>query len=278
MAERTRSKASQEPASIDEKLDPIKEALASMLNPALEAQRVFIEKQFSKLDSKIEHFRAEVAKNTAEIKRLKADQKGTSSRITKVEDNFHNSWSALEMSIFELEDRSRRDNIRIINLPENVESGDVRTYLLTSLKKWLPALSGDNIEVMRAHRIGPERVTSGGPRTVICKMLRYTDRDRILKAARATRIEVNGREVRFAADYSNYTVKKRRVFAPAMDTARKCGFTPFLIYPAKLKLTRGAEAYIFNSHVDAEFFLEPNAKGHAQGEKDDEQPADAGTE
>ena len=108
---------------------------------------------------------------------------------------------------------------------------------------------------MRAHRIGPERAASGGSRTLICKMLRYTDRDRILKAARGSRIEVNGREIRFAADYSNYTIQRRRSFSQTMEAARKLGFAPFLIYPARLKLSRGSEVQLFNTPKEAEDFL-----------------------
>ena len=109
------------------------------------------------------------------------------------------------------------------------------------------------MEVMRAHRIGPERKT--GSRTVIRKMLSYTDRDCILRAARGSWIEVNGREVRFAADYSNFTIKRHHSFSQAMETARKLGFTPFLIYPAKLKLSRGSEVHLFETHAEAEDFL-----------------------
>lgn len=39
---------------------------------------------------------------------------------------------------------------------------------------------------MRAHRIGPPN-NSGRPRTVIMKMLHYTDRDSILRASRKSR-------------------------------------------------------------------------------------------
>ena len=86
--------------------------------------------------------------------------------------------------------------------------------------------------------------------TMICKMLHYTDRDRILKAARGSRIEVSGKEIRFAADYSNCTIKRRRSFSQAMDTARKLGFIPFLIYPAKLKLSCGSEVHLFQTQAE----------------------------
>ncbi len=86
-------------------------------------------------------------------------------------------------------------------------------------------------------------------------MLRYTDCDRILKAARGSRVEVDGREIRFTANYSNHTMKRRRSFSQAMESARKLGFTPFLIYPARLKLSHGSEVHLFETQPEAEVFL-----------------------
>ncbi|KAL7383858.1 hypothetical protein ABVT39_019278 [Epinephelus coioides] len=111
------------------------------------------------------------------------------------------------------------------------------------------------MEVMRAHRIGPECGTATGSRALICKMLHYTDRDHILKASRGSPIEVNGREIRFTADYSNYTIKRHRSFSQVLETARKQGFTPFLIYPAKLKLSHGSEVHFFKTQTEADDFL-----------------------
>lgn len=262
MADRTRSKTSQDS---DEKLDSFKSALATMLAPALEEQRTFIENQFAKLDHKLEQFKADLVKNSNDIKLLKEENKGMNTTITRLSENCQSAWSKLEASIAEQEDRSRRDNIRIINLPENAETSNVRAHLLSVFPKWFPDLPADGVEVMRARRVGPERTSAGFPRTVICRMLRSTDRDRILKMARDTNIKADGREIRFAADYSNYTAKRRRAFASAMNTARKLGYTPFLIYPARLKLMRGAEIYFFNTHGDAEEFLKSggNDQQHA---------------
>uniref|UniRef100_A0A671Y240 L1 transposable element RRM domain-containing protein n=1 Tax=Sparus aurata TaxID=8175 RepID=A0A671Y240_SPAAU len=237
----------------DRKLESFKLAVSSMLATAMKEQQTFIEEQFAKFEERLDNIKAEVTKNSVEIKKLKTDHKGLSTQLTKSEQALQATCCKLEANIAELEDRSRRDNVRIINLPEKVENGDAADFVSSSLSKWFPTLASGKMEVMRAHRIGPERNT--GSRTLICKMLRYIDRDRILRAARGSRIEVSGREVRFAADYSNYTIKRRRSFSQAMETARKQGFTPFLIYPAKLKLSRGSEVHLFETHAEAEDFL-----------------------
>lgn len=253
MAEGLRSKIAFDPLKDDEKLETFKLAISSMLTSAMKEQQIFIEKQFAKFEEQLDNIKTEVTKNSNEIKKLKADHNGLSTQLAKSEQSLQTTCCKLEADLAELEDRSRRDNVRIINLPEKVENGDAAGFISSSLTKWFPALTGMKMEVMRAHRIGPERNT--GSRTLICKMLRYTDRDRILKAARGSRTDVNGKEIRFAADYSNYTIKRRRSFSQAMETARKLGFIPFLIYPAKLKLSRGSEVHLFETQAEAEDFL-----------------------
>lgn len=78
----------------------------------------------------------------------------------------------MEANIAEFENQSRRNNICIINLPEKIESSDVLGFVSSSLPKWFPTLSGEKMELMRAHHIVTE-CTTGGSRTLICKMLRY---------------------------------------------------------------------------------------------------------
>lgn len=139
-------------------------------------------------------------------------------------------------------------------MPEKVEKSDPPDFISSSIPKWFPALAKEKFEVMRAHRIGPERNT-GLPRIFMVKMLRFTDRDKLLKASRDTPVMIAGKEIRFAADYSNYTAKSRLEYAQAMKSARKQGFYTFLLYPAKLKLTNSAEVHLFQTHMEAEDFI-----------------------
>lgn len=176
MAEGLRSKTGFDPLKDDEKLESLKLVVSSMLATAMKEQQSFIEKQFAKFEERLDNIKTEVTTNSNEIKKLKMDHKGLSTQLAKSEQSFQTKWCKLEANIAELEDRSHRDNIRIINLPEKFENGDAADFVSSSLTKWFPALNGGKMEVMRAHRIGPERNT--GSRTLICKMLRYTHRDR----------------------------------------------------------------------------------------------------
>lgn len=87
------------------------------------------------------------------------------------------------------------------------------------------------------------------------KMLRDTDRDSILRASRKSPIKVDGKDIRFVADYSAFTINRRHFFMDATNKSQKMGFQTFLMYPAQLKLTRGSAQHIFKSPVEVEDFL-----------------------
>ena len=80
--------------------------------------------------------------------------------------NIHNK-------LMELEDRSRRNNIRIDGIKEhNKESWEeCETRVHAMLKKRLDI---ENVEIGRAHRAG--RKGRSKPRTIVCKLLRFKDK------------------------------------------------------------------------------------------------------
>ena len=94
----------------------------------------------------------------------------------------------LEQQIVELQDRSRRNNLRLIGLPEGTEKDDPVGFLRHSLPVWFPSLADKEIEIERAHRIysnfQAKANSTKRPRVLIFKLLRYNDRDVILRKAR----------------------------------------------------------------------------------------------
>ncbi|KAG7219276.1 hypothetical protein INR49_019224 [Caranx melampygus] len=61
-------------------------------------------------------------------------------------------------------------------------------------------LSLGSVEIMCAHRVGPPKEDANGrpvPRTIILKLLRFTDRDKMLKAVRGAAVELEGKTIRF---------------------------------------------------------------------------------
>ncbi len=98
--------------------------------------------------------------------------------------DLRNQLERLTEKMTDIEDRSRRNNVRLVGLPEWAEGSDVAGFLRVNLSKWIPSLKGRNIENDRAHRVYDGRKNSDQPRTLIFRVLRWHDRLEILKGAR----------------------------------------------------------------------------------------------
>ncbi|KAE8277582.1 hypothetical protein D5F01_LYC24437 [Larimichthys crocea] len=191
-------------------------------------------------------FRGEMVAIRAEISKCVDYMEKDENRVEEVDSRLSSSVSKLaekhaqlEDKIADMEDRLRRDNIRVHGVPENAETLNVLVFLTDAIPRWFPNLGP--VEIMRAHRLGaPKEDANGKPvsRTIIFKLLRFTDRDRILKAARGAAVEMEGRPIRFTPDYSPHTFRRRLAFSEAMDALQKLNFRTFLLYPAKLKHRR----------------------------------------
>lgn len=252
----------------DESDDEEPSGLAAMLSSAMEKQRVFIESQFSGLNGTLDEIKKDLAGCTAEVSKLRTEHNALSKKVDKTEkvtSFLKTRLASYEDKLADLEDRNRRDNVRILGVPEGMEGASATEFISTNLPKWFPNIGAQQMEIMRAHRIGPPASENKRPRTLICKMLRFTDRDKILQASRKNPVKLRDREIRFSADFSNYTVARRRAFTPAMEEARKQEFQTFLLYPARLKLIRGQDTHFFDSHAKVEGFLNMRQLTRAEG-------------
>ncbi len=78
--------------------------------------------------------------------------------------DLRNQLERLTEKMTDMEDKSRRNNVRLVGLPEGMEGSDVAGFLRVNLSKWIPSLKGRNIEIDRAHRVYG-RKNSDRPRT-----------------------------------------------------------------------------------------------------------------
>ncbi|KAJ1124147.1 hypothetical protein NDU88_002608 [Pleurodeles waltl] len=107
---------------------------------------------------------------TAETKYIRLDIAGFQScvmgleqRVTMVEAQAATSqdWDQellyLRSKLTDLEDRSRRDNVRFLWFPETIEGEDMHLFLLETLPKLTDITFDPPLEFHRAHRLGPKR-------------------------------------------------------------------------------------------------------------------------
>ncbi len=150
----------------------------------------------------------------------------------------------------DMEDRSRRNNVRLVGLPEGMEGPDAAGFLRANLSKWIPSLRGRDIEIDRAHRVYDGGRGSDRPRTLIFRVLRWHDRSDILKGARQAypvKCAQNNVTLLFFPDFSPATAIRRKAFGSGFEEDDSTWSPAFLIYPAVIKLRHNGEQRSYDS-------------------------------
>uniref|UniRef100_A0A3B1JG20 L1 transposable element RRM domain-containing protein n=1 Tax=Astyanax mexicanus TaxID=7994 RepID=A0A3B1JG20_ASTMX len=196
--------------------------------------------QLASLSSELKHTVVAVTTITSRTENLEKTVERIQSKSAKMTD---------------IEDRNRRSNVRLVGLKESEEGDNCIAFLRANLSKWIPSLAGREIKIERAHRIYSGKNTTH-PRTVVFKLLDYTDRQAILKGARAASpVKHGGSSLLFFPDYSHETTRKRKAFADVRKKLDNLGIQSFLLFPATLKITYGGRQILLRSPDEAEKFL-----------------------
>ncbi|KAJ1188883.1 hypothetical protein NDU88_005639 [Pleurodeles waltl] len=195
-------------------------------------------------------------------------------RISRLEDEAGARQSSREMvekqledtqwKLTDLEDRMRRNNLRVLGVPEGLEGSDIHSFMVALLKEAFPDLHqwDWDKEVQRAHRfpfskIGPNSEGgSGRPRAILISLLNYQARQAIYDRARPNaRSKAKGCEFFVRPDYCHITVEKRWRLRQLIQPLQSKGAQVFLLNPAKLKVVMKNRTYFFTTEEKARAFL-----------------------
>lgn len=159
----------------------------------------------------------------------------------------------------DLENRSRRCNIRIVGLPEGSEGTNPMAFFRT----WLPELvkvsfKSGSVKLDRCHRALTRRPLPGQrPRAVIVKLHSYQDKVLIMQAARkAQSLVYNGAPIMIFEDFSIAVVRKRQEFYPVKQQLKEKGIPFAMLYPAGLRVSHGGQEKFFKHPKDVAAFLD----------------------
>ncbi|KAJ1169045.1 hypothetical protein NDU88_000952 [Pleurodeles waltl] len=105
---------------------------------------------------------------------------------------------SLRAKVTDLEDRSRRDNVRFFGIPEYKEGSDIKTFLKNILPKITGLVFSPPLEFQRAHRIGSmHKATLDKPRPIIVCFLHHEQAHQIILAAKSQGpFSLEGHEIR----------------------------------------------------------------------------------
>lgn len=227
-----------------------------------------LEDNLSSIKSELLQFRTEFR---ADITAMKEDFTGLRGTVADMEqslsgctdditslrsqvENMAKEMVKLENKCEDLESRSRRNNIRILGVPENhIPSCDYVTNLLTeAFKMTTPPL------VDRAHRsLAPKPGPGERPRAIVARLHYYSDCVSILRSAREQqRIAVRDMNISIFPDYTAKTARARAAFNDVRRQLRDIEGIRFgILHPGKLRITYRGVQRDFTSPGEAKAYI-----------------------
>lgn len=234
----------------------VRHAFDDLLTPQLNAIRTELDNTKESIDSVQKEVRQQ--DNCMATLRARCDTMQAAARSDRDQVKLMTKkMNELNDKLVELEDRSRRSNVRIVGLKEGEEGDDAIAFLKAHLPQWIPPLKDREIAIERAHRVYSTEQNSSRPRTLIFKLLNYEDRKAILDGARAVYpVKHQEEKILFFPDYSAQTTKRRKEMGEPRKAMENLGLQPFLLYPATLKIIHNGRQLHLQSPTEANRFLQ----------------------
>lgn len=225
-----------------------------------------MKKSFDQVNDKLDGLQETVNTHSEHLDALEEDTESLGHPLSKVEDccKVLQDYNAklktkLKAKLADLEGRSRRANVQLIGIQENIEGPQPSKFFAQLLQD----VFGQDIfpsppELDRAHRSFAAKPGPGNrPRPVIVCFHRYQNKDLVIWEARKRRtLMYQNTTFRIYEDCSPEVVIERKKYAAVMSELYKMGLKPSLLYPARLRITNTDGTRIaFGSVVEAEKFV-----------------------
>lgn len=206
------------------------------------------------LKDSVERVQMRMAEAEQRIMDLEEAHAEAGPKLDKCDKKVQALWSRVE----ELENRSRRNNIRIIGLKEGSELPGQMDQCVEKILSEALGFAGVEFEIERAHRI-PVPIPDPGkaPRPVVVRFLRSSARDKIIRMAKEKRgFDWEGGKLSLFEDVSKELAEKRKAFGPAKKRLRELQVKHRMLYPATLVFTWNGQKKSFTDGKDVDRFLQ----------------------
>ena len=169
---------------------------------------------------------------------------------------------ALKLKVDDLKGRSRRNNIKIIGIPEQEEGGKPTEFV----EALIPKLFGDDgfrspVVIDRAHRtLRPPPAVGAKPRAIIARVHFYREKERILRLRRERQLEYKGNKVLIFPDYTPEVMRQRREYTEVLRMLRELKVEHSLLFPARLRIKHKDRFKVFSTPSEAMTFVNTDLK------------------
>uniref|UniRef100_H3AGZ2 L1 transposable element RRM domain-containing protein n=1 Tax=Latimeria chalumnae TaxID=7897 RepID=H3AGZ2_LATCH len=217
-----------------------------------------IEEKISEINSSISSLDRKVEVFTKRLDTVEHRIGDAENVIQKLETNISHLQEEIVRILGKTEDlqnHSRRCNLRLVGLPEGVEGKDpiafLEDWLLTFLN--LPETTG-KLEVEQAHRtFMPRPKDSERPCMLLFKLLWFHNKEIILRQARnAGPLRYKNKQIYFFPDMSADLYQKRKSFSEVKRMCKALEIPFALLYPTRFRIDFKGQCLFFTSPSDAE--------------------------
>ncbi|KAJ1137711.1 hypothetical protein NDU88_004109 [Pleurodeles waltl] len=227
--------------------------------------------EISAVGRRLEGMDSRMISLTEETKSMRLDIAGFQSRVATLEQrvtavkkqcmitaNRDQELLYLRSKVIDHEDRSRRDNVRFLGFPEEIEGVEVQSFL----KNILPQLTGlafdPLLEFQRAHRLGPKcQEGANHPRPIIACFFRHTQARQLLQKARVQGpFRMNDLQIRMTADFSKEISDHRKAFLALRPCLRQLEIKSGLFELARIWITKNNVSNDFYDPTDLSLYLD----------------------
>ncbi|CAH2300459.1 Hypothetical predicted protein [Pelobates cultripes] len=228
------------------------------------------------LEEQLVAITAEFNKNTAETKKqfleILEKLKQSEEKITALEyesrankeqnEQLYNQMRQIEGKLGDLEDRLRRNNLRIRNVPEEITQDKIPEYLDTLWATLKIEVSILNTKMDQYHRLSkPSSVSQHLPRDIIINLQSHQFKEAILYAARTNQSNTEKLgDIKIFQDFSFYTRQQRKKFMTVTGSLRRLNIKYSWIYPSKIKIITDGRREIFTTPSQIEEWLRKKEK------------------
>lgn len=235
-------------ALLNDQRESFKADVATLIRESTESLKSSVDsqgQQVASFNSRLTQTEALAGENFGKLTEMEATVKALQSQCGKLLDK-----------VDDLENRSRRSNLRIINVPEGSEKGQDPAKFVSDL---LMMVTGSKVfsrppEIERAHRSLHRSGDSntGKPRAFIVKFLCFQEKEKVLRWARKHTMTYHDSELRVYPDISAELAKQRASFNGIKNSLYLKGIKFHLLYPAHLHVTFQDQDYHFDSPQKAQ--------------------------
>ncbi|KAJ1133060.1 hypothetical protein NDU88_011360 [Pleurodeles waltl] len=223
---------------------------------AIKSSVASLENTVSINTTEVQGLRNEVAKFQSRMQSMDNQLTDIEIRIDKTPDTSQDIWY-LQQKMINLEDQSRRPNLRIIGLPEQTEKDNILDFLTTFLPTLTNITSTMPLDFQRAHRVRScGIIQSIRPRHILACCLRHQQARQIIMAAKKHGpYEYETSQVIITADFSTPTNLKRKQFLNLRNRLKKRDIKYGLLDPATMIVTFQGKTKEYSDPHDLESFL-----------------------